>query len=103
MTLDRRLAALERTAGAPPGPVMGDTEARRHIELYAYLGGGGPSEPPAIGLARLAGVPDALAALRSDPDAFAARVNAVLAPLQGLTGDEREAAVERIRARHLAG
>jgi hypothetical protein len=54
-----------------------------------------------VALARLAGVPDALAALRSDPDGFAAKVNAVLAPLQGLTGDEREAAVERIRARYV--
>ena len=103
MRLDHRLAVLESKTGAPTEPVMGDTEARRHLEFFAYLGGRGPSEPLGVALARLAGVTDALAALRSDPDGFAARVNAVLAELRGLEGDERRAAVERIRARHLAG
>jgi len=102
MRMDRRLAVLESKTGALPEPVMGDTEARRHLEFFAYLGGRNPSEPLCHGLARLAGVPDAVETLRADPDTFAARVNAVLAELRGLEGDERRAAVERIRARHLA-
>ncbi len=98
MTLDRRLAALEASAAereAASLPVMGDTEARRHLEFFAYLGGGGPSEPPAIGLARLAGVPDALVALRSDADCFAAKVKAPLEPIQGLAGDALASAIRR--------
>jgi hypothetical protein len=38
VTLDRRLAALEASAAereAASLPVMGDTEARRHLEFFA--------------------------------------------------------------------